>query len=950
MRKICSILLIAIISFFVSKNESNAQVNSILVKGKIVDTITYDNIIGTSISIIKASDSTLINFTRCNEDGDFSLKINEPGDYIILYSHNTFAQFVDEKYIPKEGIDLGEIALLPKSTLLKEIVITENRAITIKGDTVEYNADSFKVREFASVEELLKKLPGIEVDANGNITAHGEKVQKMLVDGDEFFSDDPIVLSKMLRASSVSTVQVFDDKSEQSKFTGIDDGVKEKTINLKLKDDAKRGMFGKVEIGGGLPDYWENSGILNMFKNKQKLAIYGVMSNTNKTGLGWNDMRGMGDNSIEMSDDGMTITSSMTSDEFSSWDGRFNGQGLPKTWNGGIHFSDKFGEKENHVFSSDFRFNKNNIYSVTDNITEYNFVDTYYINNSHSETKRSQISNIYNGKYKWDIDSTQNIQIKARGNYNLFQSDNNSNSYNELGNGTLINENIRNTKSEGQRLGGNIDVLYRKKFKVKGRTFSTQAILDYNQSQSESDFNSISNYILLGASQEYNQYKTDSTQSRNSKITFTYSEPIIADVLSITTHASIALNNKINKNYSFDRVGSELILNDTFSNNFDYNVNIYSGGASFNINKEKYVVNVGGNVSYTDFLLINHNHSDYKFQRNYVNFNPTASFRTKDARNFDLRINYNGSTRQPQINQLQPIRQNTDPLNISVGNMDLDQEFAHNINFNIGKYKVLQQRFLYMGGGITYVANAISTDQYLQPDGVRVYTYYNSTGNTNGYIYSGYSFKPKGWEPRLSANLFLNYNSYMSKLNYVEALNRNISISPSFNIDWARDTTIIVNYKISASYNIANSNNATFNNNNFLSTNQNIDASYRFGNGITIGTDINWILREKTNEFDKNNSLLIWNAFISKSFLKDNSLVIKLYGNDLLNQNIGFNQWFTNNARYETFNNTIKRYGMLSIAWNFTKSKSMVSDNTLKEEENVIQEADSNPDSYIDVK
>src|SRR5690606_18507099 len=202
-----------------------------------------------------------------------------------------------------------------------------------------------------------------------------------------------------------------------------------------------------------------------------------------------------------------------------------------------------------------------------------------------------------------------------------------------------------------------------------------------------------------------------------------------------------------------------------------------------------------------------------------VNLNPKISFRNKDTRNINYGFNYNGNTRQPDVYQLQPVFQNSDPLNIRKGNMDLRQEFRHNLSGNIGRYMTLQQKYLYSYFNVSYTDNAISTEQVLKETGVREYAYYNSKGSWSGWLYTGYSFKPKNWQPRLSVNMSLGYNSYLSKLNYIESRNSNTSISPSFRIDWSKDTTIIVNYNLSASYNITNSNNTSITNNNFLSTN-----------------------------------------------------------------------------------------------------------------------------------
>ncbi len=184
-----------------------------------------------------------LGYTRSNESGSFTLNTNRPGNYILIISHPSFTEYTETVKVDQPVTDLGDLFLFSKTHLLTEVAIYDRHAVTVKGDTTEYAADSFKVRAFADVNELLKKLPGIEVDRKGNIRAQGENVKKMLVDGDEFFTDDPAVVAQMLRASAVDKIQVFNKKTTQAEFTGIDDGKKIKTINLVLKRRRQTGLF-----------------------------------------------------------------------------------------------------------------------------------------------------------------------------------------------------------------------------------------------------------------------------------------------------------------------------------------------------------------------------------------------------------------------------------------------------------------------------------------------------------------------------------------------------------------------------------------------------------------------------------------------------------------------------------------------------------------------------------
>ncbi len=288
MKKCFTFLLAA----FLITLTASAQKSSI--KGIITDTSSKQNLANTTITLLHAKDSILYKFTRSNERGSFTLKNLDSGKYVLLISYPQYADFVDQLSITDTSkIDLGKISMILKANLLQDVIVRTGAAIRIKGDTTEFAADSFKVQPNATVEDLLKKLPGIQIDKNGNITAQGEKVQKVLVDGEEFFGDDPTLVTQNLRADMVDKVQLYDKKSDQAAFTGIDDGQKQKTINLKLKDSKKNGYFGKANLSAGTNGYHDSQLMFNDFKNKQKFAFYGIVSNTGTSGLNWQDQNHM---------------------------------------------------------------------------------------------------------------------------------------------------------------------------------------------------------------------------------------------------------------------------------------------------------------------------------------------------------------------------------------------------------------------------------------------------------------------------------------------------------------------------------------------------------------------------------------------------------------------------------------------------------------------------------
>ena len=274
--------------------------------------------------------------------------------------------------------------MILKSKLLQEVVVHGNMAaIRMKGDTLEFKADSFHVQQGATVEELLKRLPGIQVDKNGKITAQGEPVKKMLVDGEEFFGDDPTLVTQNLRADMVDKVQVFDKKSDQAAFTGIDDGEKNKTINLQLKDNKKNGYFGKVEAGMGTNGFYNNQFMFNLFKKKLKFSGYGILSNIGTIGLNWRDNNSYGQSFASNADYDETMgyfISNDSRDELESWNGQYGGQGLPIVKTGGLHYNDKWNQDKQSI-NLNYKILDLDLSGKNESRSQYLLPDTLYYNN-----------------------------------------------------------------------------------------------------------------------------------------------------------------------------------------------------------------------------------------------------------------------------------------------------------------------------------------------------------------------------------------------------------------------------------------------------------------------------------------------------------------------------------------------------------------------------------------
>ncbi len=273
-----------------------AQQNSGSVKGKLMDTAGKQPLVQATVSAISMKDSSLSNFTLSSKTGQFEIKDLEPGDYKLVVSHTGFETLKKNFSITasQKNVDLGNISISKEFKLLQGVTVTNDAPIIIKDDTVQFKADAFKTKPNATVEDLLKKIPGVQVDKSGNVTAQGEQVQKVYVDGKEFFGTDPKLATKNLTADMVESVQVFDDMSDQAKFTKIDDGSKQKALNIKLKKDRNKGVFGRALVSGGYGNdnggrYEENLSS-NKFNVTKRISVLFNANNLNKQGFSFSDI------------------------------------------------------------------------------------------------------------------------------------------------------------------------------------------------------------------------------------------------------------------------------------------------------------------------------------------------------------------------------------------------------------------------------------------------------------------------------------------------------------------------------------------------------------------------------------------------------------------------------------------------------------------------------------
>ncbi len=897
------------------------------IKGTVADTLNAAQLPRASVVLIRTSDSVIQTFTRTKADGSFQLKVPAQGKYILQVTFPSFADYVDVINVKKSTTDYGAIPMVSKEHLLKEFVLKQQvAAIKIKGDTTEYMADSFKVKDGATVEDLLKRLPGIQVDKNGQITAQGETVQKILVDGEEFFSDDPKVVTQGMQAGVVEKVQVYDKKSDQTDFTGIDDGQRTKTINLELKEDKKKGYFGKIDAGGGTDGYFQDQGMINAFKAKEQFSVFGIMSNTDKVGLGWQDNNSFSSGSgvTEITDEGqVTITSNNSAEDLAGWDGKYNGEGLPQIWTGGVHFADKWdGDKEH--FTGNYRYAMQNVditgTTVTQNPLPNDGESVIHQNkNQFSRGDRHGLDLMY----EWKIDSLTSIKLTATAGEKNTDISTMYNSTTLFGDTLLSNTNKRKVTSNANADFVNADLLIRRKFAKKGRTLSVDIKENYKDSKSDGHLTSFTNIYTDTVPSVIPSYVSQQKTSDLGTLAFaakaTYTEPL-SKVAYLEADYGVTVNNSNSANYSYDsnsRTGRFDTLDKYYSTDYKYNILTNMGGLAARFVYKEINFSFGSDISNSQYFQSDAVRPDTPARRYaYLNYFPKATFVYKVGRETNLRFNYLGSTTQPTIDEISPQHQNTDPTNQTVGNQNLKQQFTNAFSLRFNNFKILSQRYLFGSASFNTISDAISTNT-TNINGIRTTQYVNVNGNYNGFAFLGYGFKLKKIDLQIGAHLNAGVNHINSYIN--DSLNHSNNNTYTFTLDleYYKDKKFTVEFNPSVTYNDNKSSITAYSTSYWTSSNE-LSGSVQLPWKLELSATVNWFLRQQTTLFYKDNNVLLCNAYIGKKLRKKSDIEIRASVFDIFNQNVGYDRNAQAGIITENTYNTIRRYGMLSLIWNFS--------------------------------
>ncbi len=872
-----------------------------------------------SIIISKARDSMIVATGRTDSLGNFKLKMPGEGAYLIHVFFSGYKDYAGMVSVEKKSDHISiSVGLSPAIRMLEDVIVRNNIAkIRFKGDTIEYRADSFLIDKSANVEELLKKLPGFYVDAQGRIQANGKKVEKVLVGGEEFFSEDPTLVTRSLRSEMVQKVQLYEKKSDQANFSKTNDSKSVQAINLELKPDKRKGLLGKASLSKGTKNYFDNQVMLSRFNGNERIAGYLLHSNTGTVGLSWQEQRTYSDFSLD-SEEGVGNSKPATS-VLDDWDGQFHGQGKPLLFASGFQYSDRY--SNGVLLNAVGRYADLAVNTVSQNSLQYLLNDSLF-----SRIQKASSNNSIQS-LKGVIKST--IPVSGSGDLVIgVDLSNDKKRINYLGNNELISNDIevinrqfRTVHTQGYDQRGNASVLWRQKFKKDVRFTLNSKLNIYSSEYNGTLYSSDS----LFTSQQIvqvdvtNQFKTDKYEGVASSNKAMLTIPFSAySWMSFNTSFSVYNNQR--KIESFNKLGTlpSASPDSTFSNQYRMKGTNILGGLDYVLKIRKINFLAGfdaGKVSIEQRIG-----SKLLKSSTYGLLFPSMSFTYSFNPQHRLVIYYDAQPIIPRVDQLQPVVNNSDPLNQQIGSPDLEPAYLH--KGNVQYYWFLNDIGLSISGGgsFQYYKKGFATNEWIDGFGKRKFQWINVKGIWGGSLFGYFDYSIiKKW---VDIGLSPQYNVS----NYTHYINGQLNQTRSFSLDLALTTKIFQD-------NIFDFENRLtlrkYNSNRILPIRQSISTNNLIWQpSIRIFFNPQAFLRgsfyytkiPSTEFFGKEQKIARLSISVSHRFLKSRQLEVRFSGFDILRNNTGVSRNVYSNYTSQQEYNVIGNYWQMSLQYQFSKT------------------------------
>ena len=899
-----------------------AQQSGVNVTGSVVEQGSDTPIEQATVRLLNVKDSAMVRGVVSARNGSFTLKNVKKGSYLL---HITFIGY-DPLYQPlqitgkKNPVNVGKLELSDGAIELGEaVVIGKAPEVTVRNDTVEYNADSYKVTEGSVLEDLLKKMPGVEVDSEGKITVNGKEVKKVMVDGKEFFSDDPKVASKNLPAKMIDKLQVLDKKSDMAQMTGFDDGEEETVINLTVKPGMKQGWFGNAYGGYGSKDRYEGNAMVNRFVNNDQITFMGGANNTNNMGF---------------SDLASTMFSGMGGG--GGRRGGFGaGSGITSSGNAGLNFSKEFKPDK-------LTLGGNTRYSHSDNDARsksdrQNILpgDSSSYDNSEAMSRTKSDNFGVDFRLEWKPDTTTQLIFRPSFSLSHSMNDNFSDATTLDNERDTVNTNKSSNYSESNGYNLNASIDFSRKLNNKGRVFS--ATLSGGNSDSYSDGMNRSDIVYFNQTDALKNSIIDQ-RSRYDNKGFNYRayvswvEPIghnnfIQATYSISQRKQEALKNVYNQ----DADGIYNVLDSAYSQSYRNNFISQRASLSFKSQREKFNYTIGLNLdpSYSSSENFVGDTTLSKITRKVVNLSPMAQFNYMFDKRTNLRIMYNGRTSQPSMTQLQPVADISDPTNITIGNPDLNPRYTNNVFIRFQQFTPEKQRaFMIMANGSYIINDIVSYTSYNQETGVKTTTYKNVNGNYSGNVRMMLNTPLKNKKFSINSMTMASFANSNGYINEEKNTNRNLILSERGGIDF-RSSYLDLGVNGNIRYNATSNSLQKENNQNTFNYGAGGYTTIYLPLNFKIESDVNWSTNSGYGDGFKQNEVL-WNASASKSFLKNNQGTLRFKIYDILQQRSNISRSVTASYIQDSEYNTLGSYFMVHFIYRFSIFKGGASASDVK--------------------
>jgi hypothetical protein len=926
-----------------------AEAQNAQITGTVLDSVNRSAVVGAYVAVSRNTPDAKPEYVTTDVNGKFLFTgLTKQVSYLVKVSYLSYKDFSQTVTISNDIQDLGTIQLTESVANLKEVkIIGQVTAMEQKGDTTQFNAAAFKTNPDATTEDLIQKMPGITV-TNGTVTAHGETVNRVLVDGKPFFGDDAALTLRSLPAEIVDKIEVFDKLSDQAQFTGFDDGNAQKTINIVTKADRKMGQFGKVFAGYGLDNRYQAGGNVSFFKGNQRISVIGLSNNINMQNFSSQDLLGVTGNS---GGGRGGPGGGGASNNFLVG----NQSGITGTNSFGLNYSNKFGKKVD--VSGSYFFNR------TGNVNEQQTAQQYLLsgnagNQLYQDSSRTSSTNSnhrVNFRIEYNINPKNSLIITPR----LSFQDNHATSVRAglttLGGSFLnsIDNNQRNVNS-GYTFAN--DVLFRHSFEKKGRTVSLNVntqMNDRNGTRYLYSRNLYSNNRLTPDSliamiqgdttdQRSYTYSNGTTWGAN----MIYTEPIsTTGQLQFNYGLTLSNSNSSRETYnmSFDE-NTYSDLDTLLTNNFDNRYITNRAGLGYRYRKNSWSANFGLDFQNTGLYSEQLAPNKAKVDQSFTNFLPNfmLSYRSREGAQF--RAFFRSSTNQPSISQLQNVIDNSNPLALTAGNPDLKQEYRNNINI---RYSLAGAKRPYSFNAMLFVTqtnNAIVNSTFIAqepttlPNGIvlergsKLTAPINVDGSWNARTFFAYGKPVAPLKLNVNVTSGFNYVRSPGMINNIANFSNTYAISQgmvvSSNISEKLDFTV----SYSGNYNIVRNTIQPNVNNNYYTQGISGRVNWIFGKGFVFQTDINnQSYRGLGAGYNQNFTL--WNASIGKKFLKNNAGELKLTVFDILKQNNSISRNVTETYVQDVTNRVLTQYAMLTFTYTLKNfGKMPVNDNSRRRE------------------